>query len=265
MPRQSHGHDLGKGLVPRLPAALWYHLLPLFFFFTPAVETSCAPCVWSKQQTHVMCFRFLCFLASMARAGDAQQHLGTFRLIQTEWLGSPAEMATTHCLHGHPKTFGAISGGVPPLFTETSFWVQFGQRGTGRFVARCPWACQGRGSGAGVTASPVCRTSLVQQRRERHPELWPERGAGVRAGPREGAALAGSEPVRAALAPRPLAWERRGRALPQSLAVPSALTGSAEIAAGPVLPPPWPRSLRTEVARAATAAAAAASGAAFSP
>jgi len=88
------------------------------FFFTPAVETSCAPRVRSKQQTHVMCFRFLCFLASAARAGDARQHLGTFRLLQTERPGSPAEMATTLCLHGRPKTFGAVRAAGTPLLSR---------------------------------------------------------------------------------------------------------------------------------------------------
>lgn len=165
-----------------------------------------------------------------------------------------------------PKNiWGCQSSGYPPAFQKLPSGSALARRGTGWIVARRPRACQGRGSGAGVTASPVCRTALPQRRRGRLPEPRPERGAGVWAGPREGAGPAGSEPARAAPAPRPLARERRGRALRQSLAVPSALTGSAEIAAGPVLPPPWPRSLRTEVARAATAAAAAASGAAFSP
>lgn len=65
-----------------------------------------------------MCFRFLCFLASAARAGDARQHLGTFRLLQTERPGSPAEMATTLCLHGRPKTFGAVRAAGTPLLSR---------------------------------------------------------------------------------------------------------------------------------------------------
>lgn len=76
---------------------------------------------------------------------------------------------------------------------------------------------------------------------------------------------ASTEWMRAARAPTgPFPGSSMDPELRQSLAVPSALTGSSEIAAGPVLPPPWPRSLRTEVARAATATAAA-SSAAFSP
>lgn len=83
--------------------------------------------------------------------------------------------------------------------------------------------------------------------------------------PRWTSPRASTEWMRAARAPTgPFPGSSMVPELRQSLAVPSALTGSSEIAAGPVLPPPWPRSLRTEVARAATATAAA-SSAAFSP
>lgn len=251
--------------MPRGCSALWYHLLPLFFFLfffrTICGDIVCTPCLeQTTNPRHVFSVSlFPCLSGTCWRCTAAPGHFP----FDTECLGSPAEMATTHYLHGHPKTFGTISGaGTPSLYrnfllgavwpTRAGLWRA--ALGPARDVATV------LGSRHRLFAE---RRSSRGQLRGRLPELWPERGAGVWAGPKEGAALAGSEPVRAAPVPRPLARERRGRALRQSLAVPSALTGSAEIAAGPVLPPPWPRSLRTEVARAATAAAA--SGAAFSP